>query len=133
VICESSVIPKLLAPDLGTSLDPTGKRSLYDLLDEVYGLKEIREEQTLLARPATAHERGVLDLMDFEWVVEVAGVSFSARHEPIDAFKMIFAAKTFAFRLETAPSFFVEAVERSPEPKLKPSRSPSGADGRAGS
>jgi hypothetical protein len=24
---------------------------------------------------------------------------------------MIFVAKTFAFRLETAPSFFVEAVE----------------------
>jgi GntR family transcriptional regulator len=133
VICESSVIPKLLAPDLGASLDPTGKRSLYDLLHEVYGLKEIREEQTLLARPATAQERGLLDLRDFEWVVEVVGVSFSARHEPIDAFKMIFAAKTFAFRLETAPSFFVEAVERLAEPKLKKSRSPSDADGRAGS
>jgi hypothetical protein len=46
---------------------------------------------------------------------------------------MIFAAKTFAFRLETAPSFFVEAVERLAKPKLKKSRSPSDADGRAGS
>jgi hypothetical protein len=49
--------------------------------------------------------------MSFEWVVEVSGVSFSARHQRIDAFKMVFVAKAFAFRLETAPSFFVEAVE----------------------
>ena len=44
-------------------------------------------------------------------VVEIAGVSFSSRHQPLDAFIMVFVAKAFAFRLETAPSFFVEAVE----------------------
>ncbi|HEV7612384.1 MAG TPA: GntR family transcriptional regulator [Steroidobacteraceae bacterium] len=110
VIWELSVIPKILAPTLAAHLGGD-KRSLYDLLDEVFGLKEAREEQTLVSRPALAREHKLLDLMSFEWVVEVSGVSFSARHQPIDAFTMVFVAKAFEFRLETAPSFFVEAVE----------------------
>jgi GntR family transcriptional regulator len=111
VIWELSVIPKLLAPDLSTYLKVSDKRSLYDLLDDVYGLKEAREEQLLVSRPALTHERELLDLMRSEWVVEVSGVSFSSRHQPIDSFRMVFVAKAFAFRLETAPSFFVQAVE----------------------
>lgn len=111
VILELSVIPKILAPDLGSYFRKSDKRSLYDLLDEIYGLKEIREEQILVSRPALEHEYKLLTLMSFEWVVEVSGVSFSARHQPIDAFRMVFVAKSFAFRLETAPTFFVEAVE----------------------
>jgi DNA-binding GntR family transcriptional regulator len=111
MIWELSVIPKILAPDLAAYLSGSDKRSLYDLLDEVFGLKEAREEQTLMSRPALAREHELLDLMSFEWVVEVSGVSFSARHQRIDAFKMVFVAKAFTFRLETAPTFFVEAVE----------------------
>ncbi len=111
VIWELSVIPKILAPDLSSYLKDTDKRSLYDLLDDVYGLKEAREEQLLVSRPALAHERELLDLVRSEWVVEVSGVSFSSRHQAIDSFRMVFAAKAFAFRLETAPSFFVQAVE----------------------
>jgi GntR family transcriptional regulator len=119
MIWELSVIPKILAPDLGGYLSGSGKRSLYDLLDEVYGLKEAREEQTLVSRPALAREHELLELMSFEWVVEVSGVSVSARHQPIDAFKMVFVAKAFAFRLETAPSFFVEAVEVTEPPRAR--------------
>lgn len=111
VIWEVSVIPKILAPDLSVHLNGRDKRSLYDLLDEAYGLKEAREEQTLVSRPALAREHELLALMSFEWVVEVSGVSFSTRHQAIDAFHMVFVAKSFAFRLETAPRFFVEAVE----------------------
>ncbi len=123
VIWESSVIPKILAPELGAYLNGRDKRSLYDLLDEVFGLKEAREEQSLVSRPALAREHELLDLMSFEWVVEVSGVSFSARHQPIDAFKMVFVAKSFAFRLETAPSFFVEAVEVSGTAQARKARS----------
>jgi DNA-binding GntR family transcriptional regulator len=111
VIWEQSVIPKIMAPDLSGYLNGADKRSLYDLLDEVYGLREAREEQILVSRPALAREHELLDLMRSEWVVEVSGVSLSTRHQPIDAFRMVFAANTFEFRLETAPTFFVEAVE----------------------
>jgi DNA-binding GntR family transcriptional regulator len=111
VIWEVSVIPKILAPDLSSYLKESDKRSLYDILDDVYGLKETREEQLLVSRPALTHERTLLDLLRSEWVVEVSGVSFSVRHQPIDSFRMVFIAKLFAFRLETAPSFVVQAVE----------------------
>jgi GntR family transcriptional regulator len=111
MIWETSVIPKILAPDLGQHLGGRDKPSLYDLLDEAYGLRESREEQTLMSRPASTREHELLDLMSFEWVVEVSGVSFSTRHQAIDAFRMVFVAKAFTFRLETAPSFFVQAVE----------------------
>jgi DNA-binding GntR family transcriptional regulator len=111
VIWEVSTIPKLLAPDLGAYFESRDKRSLYDLLDEVYDLKEAREEQTLLSRPAQAREQELLELLRFEWVVEVSGISYSTRQAPIDAFRMMFVAKSFAFRLATAPAFAVEAVE----------------------
>ena len=116
MIWETSVIPKILAPDLAQQLSARNKPSLYDLLDEVYGLKESREEQTLMSRPASTREHELLDLMSFEWVVEVSGVSFSTRHQTIDAFRMVFVAKAFTFRLETAPSFFVQAVEVTDRP-----------------
>lgn len=111
MIWEQSVIPKILAPELARHLRGPDGKSLYDVLDRAFGLKEAREEQTLLSRPALEQEHALLELMSFEWVVEVSGVSFSTRHQPIDAFRMVFVAKAFAFRLETAPSFFVEAIE----------------------
>jgi GntR family transcriptional regulator, N-acetylglucosamine utilization regulator len=111
LIWELSTIPKLLAPDLGAHFEVHDPRSLYDLLDEVYGLKEAREEQLLLSRPAQKREEELLELLHFEWVVEVAGISYSARHTPIDSFRMIFVAKSFAFRMATAPAFAVEAIE----------------------
>ncbi|MDB6086285.1 MAG: hypothetical protein JWN43_4166, partial [Gammaproteobacteria bacterium] len=33
--------------------------------------------------------------------------------------KMIFVARAFAFKLETAPSFFVQAVELSEAPRVR--------------
>ena len=111
VIWEQSVIPKLLAPDLASYLKRRDERSLYDLLADVYDLKESREEQVLVARPAAPREEELLRLMNFEWVVEITGVSFSTRHTPIDRFRMVFAAKGFAFRLATADAHPVEAVE----------------------
>jgi DNA-binding GntR family transcriptional regulator len=119
VIWETSIIPKILAPDLSAYLTGRDKRSLYELLDGVYGLKESREEQVLVSRPALAREHALLELMNFEWVVDVSGVSFSSRHQPIDAFRMIFVARSFAFRLQTATSFFVKAVELAPPQRIR--------------
>lgn len=114
VIWELSTIPKLLAPDLGSYMEARDPRSLYDLLDEVYGIKESREEQLLVSRPARPREEELLDLLNFEWVVEITGVSYSTRHTPLDRFRMVFVAKSFAFRLATAPANAVEAIELTP-------------------
>ena len=114
VIWEVSTIPKVLAPDLGAYIEARDPRSLYDLLDEVYRLKEVREEQMLVSRPAQPRETELLGLMGFEWVVEINGVSYSTRNAPIDRFRMAFVAKSFAFRLATVPSQAVEAIELMP-------------------
>jgi DNA-binding GntR family transcriptional regulator len=120
VIWEQSLIPKLLAPDLGSYFERRDRRSLYDLLDEVYDLQEAREEQPLVSRPAQPREVELLELLNFEWVVEITGVSLSTRHTPIDRFRMVFVAKSFAFRLATAPSHAVEAVEIASRPLRHP-------------
>lgn len=110
MIHEVSVIPMILAPDLATHFRPNPRQSLYALLEAKFGLREAREEQTLVCRRATSIELKLLDLARQDWVVEVAGISYSPRQVPIDSFRMIFDAKGFAFRLETAPTSVMEAV-----------------------
>ncbi len=111
LIWELSAIPKLLAPDLGLHFNDLQSGSLYDLLDSRYGLKEMREEQTLVPRVPLAQEQVHLALGHFDWVVEVSGVSYSTRQAPIDCFRMVFVAKAFAFRFSSHPSHAFEAVE----------------------
>jgi DNA-binding GntR family transcriptional regulator len=110
MIHEVSVIPMILAPDLATHFGPNPRQSLYALLEAKFGLREVREEQTLVCRRATSAELKLLGLARQDWVVEVAGISYSARQVPIDSFRMIFDAKGFAFRMETAPTSVMEAV-----------------------
>ena len=119
LIFEMSTIPKLSAPDLGSYIAAHDPRSLYDLLEQVYSLQEAREEQVLVSRPAQPREEELLELLNFEWVVEITGLSYSTRQAPIDRFRMIFVAKAFAFRLATAPAFAVEAVELVPAAEVK--------------
>ncbi len=95
----------------GLHLDARSKLQTRVLSCEARASTEEEAKRLGLSAAATVWEVSRLDLMSFEWVVEVSGVSFSARHQPIDAFRMVFVAKSFAFRLETAPTFFVEAVE----------------------
>lgn len=111
LIYEVSAIPKILAPDLGSHFTGTPPVSLYDLLDLRYGLKEAREDQTLVPRAAQPYEQSLLGLSHFDWVVEVSGLSFSTRQMPIDRFRMVFVARAFAFRFSSAPQHAFEAVE----------------------
>jgi DNA-binding GntR family transcriptional regulator len=111
MIHEVSVIPMILAPDLGAHLESDPQRSLYATLDAVYGLREIREEQSLVCRRANRLDKKLLGLPKGDWVVQISGISFSARHLPIDSFRIVFDAKGFAFRLSTAPASAMAAVE----------------------
>ncbi|HEY8016763.1 MAG TPA: GntR family transcriptional regulator, partial [Dongiaceae bacterium] len=49
MIQEVSIIPMILAPDLATHFRPKPRQSLYALLEAKYGLREVREEQTLVS------------------------------------------------------------------------------------
>jgi DNA-binding GntR family transcriptional regulator len=111
MIHEVSVIPMILAPDLGAHIGANPNRSLYATLDAEYGLREAREEQTLVCRRANVADVRLLELMRQDWVVEISGISYTTRHLPIDSFRMVFDAKAFAFRMETAPTSSMSAVE----------------------
>ncbi len=110
VIHEISVIPTILAPTLAQHFDQAGSTSLYATLESEFGLREAREEQTLVCRPADTVDVKLLALRKADWVVEIHGVSYTTRHVPIDCFRMVFDAKGFSFRLETAPTSVMEAV-----------------------
>jgi DNA-binding GntR family transcriptional regulator len=108
---EVSITPMILAPDLGSCFEQNPERSLYETLDTVYGLREVREDQSLICRRSNMIDRKRLDLSKGDWVVEISGVSFSMRHVPIDYFRMVFDAKGFAFKLSTVPTSTMAAVE----------------------
>jgi GntR family transcriptional regulator len=111
MIYEVSVIPVILTPDLDSHARGAPARSLYEILETEYGLREIREEQTLVCRRARAVEAPTLSLRRSDWVVEIAGTSFTARGVPIDRFRLIFDARGFAFRMETPQAAAMQAVE----------------------
>ncbi len=111
LIREVSAIPVILAPDLGSVVRDAHSDSLYDILDRRYGLKEAREEQTLIPRAPLPDDQHLLEIRHFDWVVEVCGVSYSTRQRPIDRFYMVFVAKAFAFRFSSLPLNAFEAVE----------------------
>ena len=119
MIWESSVIPKILAPDLAGYLNGSDKRSLYDLASMAstdLWQRGAAEEQTpwYRARALARPEHGLLDLASFRVGGGSLGGAVSRRgtraHRCISV-HAVFVAKSFAFRLETAPTFFVEAVE----------------------
>jgi GntR family transcriptional regulator len=111
MIHETSIIPVILTPDLDTHIRGDPARSLYEIMESEYGLREAREEQTLVCRRAKGAEAALLALRRSDWVVEIAGISTTARRVPIDKFCMIFDARGFAFRMETPQTAALQAVE----------------------
>lgn len=112
VIQEISVIPFLLAPNLENNLKRDGEWSLYEVLEQEYGLREVKEEQTLISRRPSPEEATLLNLPRGDWVVDINGVAMSTGSQPIDVFQMVFDAKAFAFRMETPAT--VEVIEITP-------------------
>jgi GntR family transcriptional regulator len=110
MIHELSVIPMNLAPNLAAFFRPLPRQSLYALLETKYGLREAREEQTLVARRVSAAEAKLLQLARQDWVVQISGISYSTRGIPIDSFRMVFDAKSFAFHMQTAATAPMEVV-----------------------
>jgi DNA-binding GntR family transcriptional regulator len=112
VIEEISLIPVVLAPDLDLRLSGREDLSLYDVLGHEYGLHEVREEQSLTCRRATVKETTFLKLSRGDWVAEIAGVALTTGSLPIDAFRMVFDAKAFTFRMSTVtPVEIVQAPD----------------------
>jgi DNA-binding GntR family transcriptional regulator len=99
-IREVAYVPKILAPDLDAVFSPTTE-SLYEVLSRSYGLTESLEDQTLVARRASAEESADLGLGENDFVIEVNGVSTTATGTAFDSFTMVFVPHMFSFRLRS--------------------------------
>jgi GntR family transcriptional regulator len=99
-IREVAYVPKILAPDLDAVFSPTTE-SLYEVLSTSYGLTESLEDQTLVARRASADESADLGLGENDFVIEVNGVSTTATGTAFDSFTMVFVPHMFSFRLRS--------------------------------
>lgn len=109
-IVELAAIPDALAPHLDEQVARHADASLYRLLADHYGLEEGYEEQTLVVRQADAVTRARLNLANDDLVVVVSGTSFSLAGVPFDAFRLVFDARRFAFRLRSTPQAALVAL-----------------------
>jgi len=109
-IVELAAVPDALAPHLDEQVARHAEASLYGLLADHYGLEEGHEEQTLVVRHPDALTRARLDLAANDLVVVVSGTSFSLTGTPFDAFRLIFDARRFAFRLRSTPQMTLVAL-----------------------
>lgn len=103
VILDRSLIPVRLSPNL-TEADVAGADSLYGLLAERYGLEPGQVDQDLRVVAARTEELRLLDLAAGAPVVLLSGVTQGAMGVPFDAFRMVFRADRFAFRLGGNPA-----------------------------
>ncbi len=99
---EVAVIPRILAPDLDAHFAEAD--SLYEVLATRYALSESTEEQTLIARPASALEARDLHLSPGAFIIEITGVSSTANGTAFDSFQMVFVPSQFSFRLSSSPT-----------------------------
>ena len=111
MVHEMSIVPMILAADLGSFYQREPLRPLYATLDEAFSLREVRSDQSLVSRPADKTDRRLLNLAKSDWVVEVAGISYSNRNLAFDRFRMIFEARGFSFKLGTTAASAFAAVE----------------------
>lgn len=95
-IVETAVIPVALAPTID-QLSGRLSGSLYEALDEHYGLRDDHEEQYLEVGAARAQERRLLALATGAQVVRLRGLSITAEGVPFDCFEQVYPATGFAF------------------------------------
>lgn len=95
-IVETAVIPVALAPGMDQLRDRL-HGSLYEALDEHYGLRDDHEEQYLEVSAVGAQERRLLALASGAQVVRLRGLSMTAEGVPFDCFEQVYPATGFAF------------------------------------
>ena len=95
-IIERAVIPVALAPGLDRAYS-TG--SLYETLNELYGIEDDFEEQILEVVNPTSEARTLLRLTAHAQVVRIRGVSRDKRGIAFDCFEQVYPAADFAFAI----------------------------------
>lgn len=95
-VVEKATIPLSLVPALEQDRLGAGA-SLYEYLEEKYGLTDAFVEQFFQVDQPSRWEQEHLGVSEQESVVRVRGVSFSADEVPYDSYQQTYRAKDFLF------------------------------------
>jgi GntR family transcriptional regulator len=112
-LIDRALVPVGLAPLLHES-DVAGPASLYETLEERYGLTDARDEQVLSVVTPLDEERALLRLDEGARLVAVEGASYTPANEPFAYFRLLFDADRFAFRIDGERALVVP-LPREPE------------------
>jgi DNA-binding GntR family transcriptional regulator len=98
LLIDLAIVPIGQAPLLRAS-DLEGPASLYQTLQEQYGLVDARDEQVLSVVIPLEEERHLLSLGSDSRLVAVEGASFTSENVAFAYFRLLFDAARFAFRI----------------------------------
>ncbi len=112
-LIDRALVPVGLAPLLRAA-DVAGPASLYETLEERYGLADARDEQILSVVTPLDEERAMLRLDEGARLVAVEGASYTPANEPFAYFRLLFDADRFAFRIDGERALVVP-LPREPE------------------
>ncbi len=117
LLIDLAIVPAQQAPLLRAS-DLEGQVSLYQTLEDQYGLVDARDEQVLSVVNPLEEERELLGLGPDSRLVAVEGASFTAENVAFAYFRLLFDAARFAFRIggERALLVPVPRDETAPQP-----------------
>lgn len=98
LLLETSYLPARLCP--GLEHEDLSDESLYALLEQRYGLRLQRAEQTLEATNAHEYESALLGVEPKTALLRLEGITYLEGGTPVEYFVAIYRGDRFKFRLE---------------------------------
>jgi GntR family transcriptional regulator len=99
LLLETVIVPHTLAP--GLESDDLSEHSLYEILENRYGLRPERAQQTLEATGANNYEAQLFGVQPGMPMILLEGITYSRQEQPMEFFKAVYRGDQFKFSLES--------------------------------
>jgi GntR family transcriptional regulator len=101
LLLETNYIPSALCPGL-EHMD-LEQHSLYTVLERDYGLLPSRTRQTVEAVMPGGYEAEALDIPTNLPLIQLEGITYTAKKRPMQSFKAVFRSDRFKFEMDSQP------------------------------
>jgi GntR family transcriptional regulator len=99
MLLETVIVPRALAP--GLESDDLSEHSLYQILEDRFGLRPERAQQTLEATVANDYEAQLFGVQPGMPMILLEGITYSRQGQPMEFFKAVYRGDQFKFSLES--------------------------------